>query len=229
MDGGDTCQRTGFVESILRFRDYFGISNEEFFTASGWSFQDAWPTLLTPQGQKLIRNPRPGDSIPAWNDPSDTSRDQTDPMIIAFGLNHMRGQVDLIRPKMQWYGLYKYQNADIAAPSHLSTIDRALGLEPLLIGDLWANLAIRHWCREASKDLDNVGDDLNYLLHAVFCYVVKPTKISKATLKYYLQNRPHNLGTNWVMEKYNVEDNVLAALMWYFRESSGGNPDIAHL
>jgi len=214
MDGGDTAQRTGFLESALRIRDLLGIGCSNIKEKiKPWDFQTQWPTLMD-RGQ-LIRNPI------NWNDPKDTSRDQTTPMIIAFGLNRMDIQIKSIMPR--GFMLNKYQNADIASPDNMAVIDRALGIKPSWLGDYWAYWGIKLRCSQAAKNPDDVGDDLNCLIESVYSSLVFPTAQSTKNLKFYLNNRPINFGVS----KLGHIDPVVGALYWYFRADAGGNPELA--
>ena len=210
-DGGDTAQRTGFVETGLRLRDHLGISNDSFLNSTPWRFEKQWPTLIV-GGSHLIRNPI------SYNNPNDTSRDQTTPMISAFGLNQDFGLVRGIMPKGFFH---KYPNADIASPGDMAHIDRALDLKPSWLGDVWNFFGIKVRCYQASKDPNDVGDDMNCFLSAAYAFVVSPTYQSKKNLKYYLVNRPKSASSD--------PDNVMGALVWYNRIEAGGNPDIAEL
>jgi hypothetical protein len=177
--------------------------------------------LVTSQG--LIRSPT------TWNKVSDTSRDQTRPMMIAMGMTNYfsdssmnRLNIFLLKPK----GLIgRYPNGDIASPENWNEWRRAIGKEPTWLGDLNACGDASLRCYQASKDLDDVGDDLNTLLTLVFFYLVKPTHLSKQALIYYLINRPPSYGTLTMGEV----DHVLGALAWYFRKESGGNPYLAEM
>lgn len=214
-DGGDTAQRTGFLETGLKLRDYFGISNLAFYKSTPWRFDKQWPTLFI--NDQLVRNPI------KYNDPKDTSRDQTTPMISAFALNRMLLQVKFIIPTGFLH--LKYPNADIASPQDMNHIDRALGLSPSWFGDVWGYGAVMLRCYQASKDLGDVGDDLNCLLTVAFAFVVSPTNQSRRNLKYYLEHRPESFGNVNLHET----DNVVGALAWYNRLDAGGNPELTEV
>jgi len=209
-DGGDSAQRTGFyytarfiVGPLPGYKEIsMGLVIEDFIRAT--------TLLITPAG--LIRNPV------KWNDPKDTSRDQTTPMIIACGCLRLLEMVDKLRPKY-----LRYQNGDFASPQNLNEVRRALGKTPLLLGDLWAIGASYVRCRQAAKDMDDVGDDLNLLISLVFFNRYQSNAVTRFALKYYLKNRPTNFGCT----KMGETDPVIGALVWYFREESGGNPEIA--
>lgn len=206
-DGGDTAQRTGFYYAALYLQAFLGLGR----TLIGeYEFSRAVDLLVTTKG--LIRNPI------KWNDPKDTSRDQTIPMIIACGLYGYEERVKQIKPRF-----FRYQNGDFESPQNANEVRRALNKYPSLLGDIWALFAAIIRCKQAAKNLDDVGDDLNLLISLVFFNVIKPSIIAKFALRYYLKHRPFNYG----MTKFDEHDPVIGALMWYFREESGGNPEIA--
>lgn len=221
-DAGDSAQRTGFLGSVLKFRERLSISNTAFLESTPWSFERQWPTFFTPD-KRLIRSPRGGDSIPKWNDPTDTSRDQNTPFIIACGLRGMTEQVEWLKPK--GFIIKGYQNKDIASPGDMNTVRRCLGLDPTWFGDFWNAQGVAIRLRMAAQDPDDVGDDLNCFISSVFSYLVKPTTTSTATLRRYLKERPRSEG----YYKMGLADPVLGALAWYFRPESGGNPELADI
>lgn len=221
-NGGDSAQRTGFLQSVLELRTRLEIDNTKFLASTPWTFDAQWPTLFTPS-RRLIRNPRDSSTVPQWNDPTDTSRDQSTPMIIAFGLKGMREQVEWLQPK--GFILKFYQNKDVASPSDMNTWRRAHGDEPTSFGDFWLMQAVAIRIRQAAKDLDDVGDDLNCFITLAFSALVKPTDASRAALKRYLMERPKSYGYTTL----GIRDPVIGALAWYCRPESGGNPELADL
>lgn len=218
LDGGDTAQRTGFVETALKLRERLGISNDDFNTSTPWRFQNQWPTLFI--DKKLIRNPRPGDR---WNDPTDTSRDQSLSMISAFALNGMWEQMKWVEPK----GFFSlFPNKDLTDPCTRGFINRLSGKKPTWLQDFWGAQSIAVRIRVAqSKGLDDVGDDLNCLLVASVNIHLFPTETSRAALKRYFVERPVNFGTVKLGEKCPV----MGALKWYCRPESGGNDEVAEV
>ena len=216
-DSGDTAQRTGMFFAAQKFREILGLTPYPIQTDMA-NFETAITKLVTPQG--LVRSPT------QWNDPKDTSRDQATPMIIACGLYGMTDIIQKIMPKPYYFFINKYQNSDVASPENMTTIDRALKKNnSTWLGDLVAYFGVKLRCKQASKNADDVGDDLNCLLAATFSYLVKPTKQSAKNLKYYLENRPPNFGVGL----NGNEDHVLAALYWYFRPETGGNRECAEI
>lgn len=207
MDGGDSAQRMGFFYATMQFRALLGCG--PWVIPEGMaSFPDACKTLSTPKG--FIRNPV------QWNDPKDFSRDQARPMMIAAGTFGMKDVIEALKPKWGFY-----QNYDIASPENWNEYNRAIGMGPSDLGDAWNYAGVVIRCRQAAKNPDDVGDDLNCLLTTVFFYMYHRTCTAEKSLKYFLQNRPKSNGKD--------PDNVIAALQWYFRPESGGNYELAEM
>ncbi len=231
LDGGDSAQRVGFIESFQKFRERLGLKRLDIPGMA--DFQTACGLLITPKG--LIRNPI------KYDDPYmtgfATSRDQTRPMIIACGLNGMNDNVEKISPK--GFILEFYPNRDLASPENWNEERRALGKDGLLIGDVFSAGGAITRCVQAKSDPDDVGDDLNTFLTLTFFYLVGPTRISTANLRYYLDKRPANFGNtkaalnDWAPEA----DPVLGAISWYNRPAdayrgqpaSGGNQEMVEV
>lgn len=234
LDGGDTAAREGFYFGALKMRQNLLINNSDCSLKSA-DFINAVNRLVTSGG--LIRNP-----APPYNVPTDTSRDQTNPMILACGLWGMMDAVRIMRP---WGGLL-YQNHDLAGPVDWNVYSRATGANGNVIGDLQAFGGGVIRCSQAKKNQDDVGDDLNTLLILSFFYICEPTSLVKSALAYYLSNRPPNYGTTkpcvvskdpqwptWVPE----QDPVLGAISWYNRPfdvyrgqpASGGNKEMVDI
>ncbi len=225
-DGGDGAARAGFCGAVLKFRELLSIDNTRFLAGTAWRFERQWPTFFTADN-RLVRNKRSGDAKPSWDDPKDTSRDQITPFIIALALHNLPEQIKYITPK-GWL-IQRYPNGDLASPEDFARIDRALGLKPSLFGDFWAAQGVAIRLRQAAKNPDDVGDDMNCFLSCVFSYLIKPTTLSTATLKRYLKERPYSYGSWSIISQTGEKDSVLAALAWYCRKESGGNPELAEL
>lgn len=212
-DGGDSAQRTGFYFSAMKFRMMLSLSTTDMSLKPS-DFTSALPKLITSKG--LIRNP-----TAPYNNNSDTSRDQTRPMLIACGLWNFPDYVNQLNPP----GLLLrfYPNGDLASPENWNEGRRALGKKPFIIGDVFSGGGAIIRVTQAKSNPDDVGDDLNTLLTLTFFYLVEPTFVSVTNLRYYLAKRPTNDGVTQLGEK----DPVMGALAWYFRPASGGNPEIA--
>ena len=107
----------------------------------------------------------------------------------------------------------------------MGNLDRALGIKPFFLSDLWGRGGVLVRLKQAAKNLDDVGDDLNCIISLAFSANVMPSKLALSNLKLYLSNRPKNFGTLEMNEK----DPVMGALSWYFRKESGGNPKLAEI
>jgi hypothetical protein len=220
-DGGDTAQRMGMwwagykIRHLLELDGYVPIPRP-------CGLDEAVKLLVTPKG--LIRNPSPGTSAPFWNDPTYTSRDQTNPMIMACGLWRgnligMGDTVKAIRPG------FTYLNGDPAGPEDWNLFYRSLGCPGMPLGDSVAMAGVIVRCHQGAINQDDVGDDLNTLLSLTFSYIMEPQPLTRAPLEFYLIKRPPNFGNTKLGEK----DPVIGALVWYFRPDTGGNPECAEM
>lgn len=209
-DGGDTAGREGdywFAQALYSHGPH-GLN------ASQLEEFDRVIELLQPSPGIFVRNPTRNPVVPpakAWNDPSDFSRDQTIPIILALG---EMGHADVLK-KLFWQQLKRYtlyQNGDIATPQDLGYYIRANRewyLYPLLfIGDLFTlgNSVIR--CIKG-RNLDDVSDDINHTLALLQAQRHYPTPISYLARKIYKYFRPGG---------------VQAAWDHYFRPETGANP-----
>lgn len=217
--GGDTAARTGFYFAGKFARYLLGLA-ESPWPQGLVSFELA-VSLLTPNN-KLIRNPV------QYNDPTDTSRDQTRPMVIALGLRdymaknfYFNDLIDAISPK--GFIIQKYPNGDVASPENGNEKRRAKCQSATFLGDAWLLPDVMIRCEQASKNLDDVGDDVNLFCTLMQANLVSPSRTAKLALEYYFHSRP----TNYGVTKLGAPDNVSGALMWYFRADAGGNPEIA--
>lgn len=206
QDGGDTAGREGdywFAKAL--YGDVTSDQINEF---------DRVIKLLQVNIGVFIRNPRQNPVIPpnkSWNDPSDFSRDQTVPIILALG--EMK-KYDVLE-QLLWQQLKRgtlYQNGDIATPQDVNYFIRAYNawyMYPLLfIGDtfLLGSSVIR--CIKG-KDLNDVSDDINHTLALLQAQKNLPTPISYIARKVYKWFRPGGIQRAWT---------------WYFRSETGANP-----
>lgn len=154
--------------------------------------------------------------VPPYNDPTDTSRDQLVSNIRALGYFSEH----LIVSRIFWDVIRNYSrfpNNDIAFINDYGRFIRAYEswwLYPLLFlfdVPLIVNSIIRII---KSRNLDNVGDDVNHIGDLAQAQNVYPTPISWFARKIY--KRFHTNGVQY-------------ALDWYFRADSGANPEFAEL
>lgn len=215
LDGGDSAQRAGFYCSGL----FLSGSPNEGVKA----YLDMADKLIV--NGKLVRNPRPGDSSPKWNNPRDCSRDQYRPMIIAAGLYGLPEVVDVLTSNIK---AWTFPNYDVCLPNYYNEITRARygNSRPVTgLGEACNRFDVRIRLSKSAKDPDDVGDDLNLLLSLAQGVYVNPNETSIANAKEYLSKRPTNYGCT----KLGHKDPVIGALAWYFRadERGDGNPEIA--
>jgi hypothetical protein len=144
-------------------------------------------------------------------------------MIMALGMNGQTVAVQSLSPK--GFLFKTFQNGDLASPENMGTIDRALGITPTWIADVWAYFGIVNRVVMSQHAPDDVGDDLNCLASAVFSVIRFPTKRSNKNLEMYLEDRPTNYGNTKLGERCPV----MGALAWYFRVDAGGNPELAEI
>lgn len=154
-------------------------------------------------------------STEAWHsDPGEFSRDQQTPLVIAMGLYGDKSRLwRLFRKHM--FRLGKYQNADVMGPTHFSYYLRAFGWSwsypILLLTDLAMVIGVLIRCWQASRDKDDVGDDLNQILALLQAKLSLPTPLSELARKLYVKLRPHNYGSSETIHP------IQGALNWYFR------------
>lgn len=229
-DGGDCAARTG---------------NYYFAHGSVPQFRHELQLLINSDG-KLIRHPGTATSAPFWSDPQETSRDQTEAVLLTclqlrqanlfervwkgnvrFGLMYLNG--DLVSPQMH------------AARIRASNFGRSVFAVPLLmaldvvglIGNALLSCGMlprwKHETREfvASSDADNVGDDVLFTQHLLFALMNGPTPAAMYAANLVRERKPTNYG-NTLLD--NPEDSpLMGALSWYHRADSGGNPEIGEV
>ncbi|TRL28990.1 hypothetical protein FM996_18125 [Methylosinus sporium] len=158
---------------------------------------------------------------------------------------------------------------DLITPSTSNLIARALNKDPLtnnwifiLLGtgtvwhggavgetELYGDAAIRV---AQSEDRDNVGDDLNMLVHLAMAKLRYATPVSDGARRFFMGNRRYSYGSYmkayykkygtdfkdmkgrmWSgidREGFGVDANaVLGAVRWYNRAAEGANPELARL
>lgn len=178
-----------------------------------------------------------------WNEWGKVSRDQMVPVIIFLGLYSSFFDdykvLNQTLDKLQ-KDFYKVGNGDTFL-THLSVILRAkekltkwdkffLHLVDIqdLIGTLIHCFVPFRW-HDGHKKFEKVGldqvDDWNGFLTMVQAYVIYETTISKLSRFIYRKFRPKSHGLVAVEPKGHL---VKAALMWYNRAESGGNPELLH-
>lgn len=210
-DGGDTLQRTGFFYLP-------GIIKEQKGAMS--CFENELSTLWSSDG--------PTRHIKQYPNQNEVSRDQLTPVVAALGFMKMFDKANYLFYRLirNWF---RYPNmTDIASPEHIGIFLRASGenlwpmLPFILLGDCFMLLGVIIRCIQA-RNPDDVGDDLNTLVSVVQAQHTFPTPISWLARKLYVKLRPKP----YTRIDETEQGNIYLALKWYFREESGGNPEIA--
>jgi hypothetical protein len=220
-DGGDTAQRTGMYYYLLWVWEQMGLS------ILGWplplpeDFERALRKLEINETGIFIRHPD------MWNSPSDFSRDQQTPLIIAMGAYKSYDRLErMFATHTVRFG--KYQNFDFSSPESLGFYIRAFRLKwayPILfIGDLFMLLNSLILCFFHGKDL-NFSDDQNHILAILQAIYSMPTPISRAARYLYVKFRPINFGVT----KLNEKSPVMGALAWYHNPRHNGIQEFVDL
>lgn len=199
-DGGDTAGREG---------DYWFFAGLTKSTYAPRSLINVLSHLQVSPGI-FIRNPTKNPTTPpakSWNDPTDFSRDQTSPMILALGAME---QYSILK-NLLWHQIKRfgfYQNHDLPSPEDLGAYIRSFKawyLYPVLwVTDcfLFGETVIRIYA-----PLTDVSDDINHTLRLLQAQYIYPTLMSLLARKVYKTYR-----------------NVQGAWDLYFDPSSGANP-----
>jgi hypothetical protein len=201
-DGGDKLQREGFWFLGNYFSGWMAIPGMA-------AYADALRILQNSQGQ-IIR-----DEI-LYTSPTDVSRDQVTPNIIACGFLGKTWWIQKIVSGLL-SNFSRYPNGDIAFVQDYGRLVRALGLwylSPLLyLCDLQmlVSVIIRIF---AGFDPNNVGDDINTIADLAQAQHVYPTAVSFMARKLYKYLRPQG---------------PLYPLQWYFRAETGANTEFIEL
>lgn len=193
-DGGDTAGREGDYWFYIGLNGGIGSIPETQLT-----FKDVLKLLQVSPGV-FIRNPRHNPVTPpdkSWDDPTDFSRDQSIPIILALGENK---EYDVLKAMMKQqikrFGFF--QNKDWASPEDVGTYIRAFKawyLYPLLlVGDCF--MLGESVVRLFAKDGD-VSDDINHTLILLQAQRHFPTPISWLARKIYKWFRKGGVQGAW--------------------------------
>lgn len=215
-DGGDSLARLGFYH-LPRILQGSAIESDLYLEALDKHWTSEGPTRHPTQ----------------YPSQSEVSRDQLTPNIVVLGVIKQEKKLWFIFNKIirNWF---RYpNNTDVASPEHIGHFLRGfmmirdvwLLFYPILFfSDLFMLLGVIVRCIQA-KNPDNVGDDLNTLVSVVQAQYTIPTPISWLARKTYVKLRPK---PHLTKNHSNTNNNIYSALLWYFREESGANPEIAH-
>lgn len=183
-----------------------------------------------------------------WTDPNNVSRDQLIPVIIGLGLFEMEAGVP---SQVLDKTISSIEENKLRAPNgdlfiaHYSLIVRSTWQRydhlqkalswafllitdvPLVIGAIVKCLPFR-W-NEQKKAFEENGlnqvDDWNDFLPLLQAMILAPTPLTWLARKIYSNFRGENYG-NGINGMYRGESDVLDALLWYNRYTSGGNPEL---
>lgn len=196
-DGGDTAGREGNYWFAHALTHIVVINRPQFFEILA---------KLTYSRGTYVRNPV------HYNDPSDFSRDQTIPLILAMGAQGRTKELKALM-KEQYKRATRYQNGDLALPQDWGYYIRGFRFWPLypvlLLGDLFLLLNSIIRCVAPLFNSDNVSDDINHTLALLQAQYYMPTPFSYVARKFYKYARPGGIQGAW--------DH-------YFRPSTGANP-----
>lgn len=209
-DGGDTAGREGDYWFEYALTGYHGIPTPGHYLYIKDEFERVLELLQRGKGI-FVRNPI------KYNDPSDMSRDQTVPLILAMG---QMEEYDILKALFykQVRNFGRYQNGDIGFIGDLGYYIRAFkfwkAYPILLVGDLQllVNSIIR--CIKG-RDLNDVSDDINLTLELLQAQYNLPTPISWLARKIYKHLR---------YGQFFPEGAIQRAWNWYFRPETNANP-----
>jgi hypothetical protein len=217
-DGGDTCQRQGMhtFTSILIGRSPLPVLED---------FLNAIAQLEVAPGV-IVRHPH---QEGFRSDPSHTSRDQTDALVIAAGaLSHSPTVRNFFKRIFFAHlkRLFFYQNKDLPLLNSFSVwirASRAWIFYPLLFITDFGLLvnALFIWIG-TRKNADDV-DDINHILRLLQAYETMSTPVSWLARKVYAKTRPASFGTLRLGEA----NHVMGSVAWYFRTEAGGNVEMS--
>lgn len=200
-DGGDTAGREGDFWFLV------GLTKNTGLGATSPSDFGKVMSLLNPTKGNFVRNP----AQPAYNIPSDFSRDQLMPLVLALGLFQQTGgnsksTLEEISD-MVLKNFSRAPNRDIVGPTDYGVFIRAFNFIPfyplLFLTDL--GLVVESIIRVFAKSTD-VSDDINHTL--------------------YLLQAQNRLATpvSWLARKiYKTFKNVQKAWDTYFAPKTGAN------
>jgi hypothetical protein len=214
-DGGDTAQREGF---------YYFTQKKNWLFCDFVNYDHGTVFDYTLAIAQLEIKPGLWCRHPNYPDTKDFSRDQTDPNIICMGSMDRTPQLNRLL-KNQVKRFFFYQNGDLPMLLTFSLMIRAKKLTwlyPLLyifdLGFMWCFIDALLKLNKA----DDV-DDNNCVMRFAQAIETMPTLWSFLGRKLYAAFRPENNGTYHL----NESNSVMAALAWYHRAESGGNPELA--
>jgi hypothetical protein len=242
-EGGDTAQREGFTWFAIALLQRYGIPPLVVPTHT-WS--GAIALLEDPNKPGEFRR-HPDLSHPDWSDPKHFSRDQQTPVVAALGA--LGPATTLRRLWTAFEGRGRLcQNSELGGPDHQNLFFRAgITGQVEAFGEFQLAAMSLSIAARGAGDLDDVGDDLNYLVQLAASHLWRPTKTSAQAICQYARTRPINYGC--YLERYRdlykdllpkghksmverieiIRDRdprpechpIVGALRWYFRTEEG--------
>lgn len=242
-EGGDTAQREGFTWFAIALLQKYGIQPLVLPTHT---WESAIALLEDPQKPgEYRRHPDPGH--PDWSDPKHFSRDQQTPIVAALGALGPATTLQRLWSAFDGRGRL-CQNNDAGGPDHQNLFFRA-GITGAIeaLGEFQLAAMSMSIAARGAGDLDDVGDDLNYLVTLGASHAWRPTRSSAQAICQYTKTRPINYGC--YLERYRalhtdllksgdkaiverieaIRDRdprpechpIVGALRWYFRTEEG--------
>lgn len=198
-DGGDCGAESGRYYAGLKFREILGIDNSEWPRNGVADFDNVVNHLVT--WKQVLRYNKP-----PYHALSDVSRDQHQPMLVALYLYgkmaHLKGITDELERSCL------FPNGDIYGPVDWSLTERFMEEKPFTIpGDIQQLGSVAVRC--LTRDMNNVGNDLNLTVQLCLSLHVKPTLWSQVSRLVYRQFRKGGIQRCW--------DH-------YYRPETGNNP-----
>lgn len=239
IEGGDSAQRTGMYLTALKL---LGAVTDHLDRP----LNQAYEAMMNKHELKGILRRHP-DKKYWYSDPRNCSRDQQVSLVVAMGLfgdktrlksillKHLlrcgfyqnvqhNGDPGFNKPIKEWRDGWKLP--DIITPVEIGSYVRAFKFWPayplLFFTDFFLAISVIIRCIQA-KHYDDVGDDLNVLIHITQSHFVLPTLISKLAKKIYFKFRPRfeiiRLPSAELIAKPNKDTiGPQYALDWYFRD-----------
>ena len=246
-DPGDTAQREGLTWFALRLLQELGVAPIVTPTRLAWT---EVIKLLEIEETGLFRR-HPTNEV--WKAPADFSRDQQIPIVAALGAWGPTNALERMWREFDARGRV-CQNGELGGSDHQNLFRRALlwrssTIGPAQIeafGEFQLATMVASIAGRGSADLDDVGDDLNFLVNLALAAVSRPTKTSNAVMCEYVRTRPVNYGCYLERYRANFKNElagkicmvqrieeimkqnpapechpIIGALRWYFRAEAG--------
>jgi hypothetical protein len=188
-DGGDTAQREGWVWFGIYLRDYL---RDPWHLKPPKPFSETMDLLESDRTGQFRRHPFQAD----WrSDPNGFSRDQLIPLIAAIGVYGDTARVqrswDAIRPCKLIFRCVQ-GTEDIVMFDLINLYKRALNQAPEESADAFLLAGVQTRLTQALSKPDDVGDDLNLIIHLLMG-LLTPTHTLKVAAFQYAKLRLQSL------------------------------------